>query len=68
MADGLGITEMPEPLPKVLQKKVKPEVTQSKALSLFARPGDGRIRGRKVAIIVANGVARRRSDCRASRR
>ena len=41
VADGLGITEMPEPLPKVLQKKVKPEVTQSKSLSLFARPGDG---------------------------
>ncbi len=37
VADGLGITDMPEPMPKVLQKKVKPEVTQSKALSLFAR-------------------------------
>ncbi len=56
VADGLGISEMPEPLPKVLQKKVKPEVTQSKALSLFARRGDGSIRGRKVAIIVADGV------------
>ena len=57
VADGLGITDMPEPLPKVLQKKVKAEVTQSKALSLLARPGDGSIRGRKVAIIVANGVS-----------
>jgi catalase len=56
VADGLGITEMPEPLPKVLQKKVKPEVTQSKTLSLFARPGDGKIRGRRVAIIIADGV------------
>ncbi len=56
VADGLGITEMPEPLPKVLQKKIKPEVTQSKTLSLFARRGDGSIRGRRVAIIVADGV------------
>jgi catalase len=56
VADGLGITEMPEPLPIVMQKNVKAEVTQSKALSLFARPGDGSIRGRKVAIIVADGV------------
>jgi catalase len=56
VAEGLGITEMPDPLPKVLQKKVRPEITQSKALSLMARPGDGTIRGRKVAIIVANGV------------
>ncbi|HEX6164611.1 MAG TPA: catalase, partial [Vicinamibacterales bacterium] len=57
VAEGLGITEMPEPLPKVLQKKIKPEVTESRALSLFARPGDGSIRGRRIAIIVADGVA-----------
>ncbi len=56
VADGLGITDMPEPMPKVLQKKVKPEVTQSKALSLFARRGDGSIRGRRVAVIIADGV------------
>ena len=56
VAEGLGIDEMPEPMPKVLQKKVKPEVTQSKTLSLFARPGDGTIRARRVAIIVADGV------------
>jgi catalase len=56
VAAGLGITEMPEPMPKVLQKQVKPEVTKSPALSLFARPGDGRIRARRVAILVADGV------------
>ncbi len=56
VAEGLGITTLPAPLPKVLQRKVKPEVAQSKALSLFARPGDGSIRGRRVAIIVADGV------------
>src|SRR5687767_4208013 len=51
VAFGLGIDEMPEPMPKVLQKKVKPEVAESKSLSLFARPGDGSIRTRRVAII-----------------
>jgi catalase len=56
VAEGLGMTEMPEPLPKVLQKKVRPEITESKALSLFARPGDGSIRTRRVAIIVADGA------------
>jgi catalase len=40
-----------------MQKRVRPEVTESKALSLFTRPGDGSIRTRRVAIIVANGVA-----------
>ncbi len=56
VAAGSGIDEMPEPMPKVLTKKVKPEVAQSKTLSLFARPGDGSIRTRRVAIIVADGV------------
>jgi catalase len=56
VAEGLGIEDMPDPLPKVLQKRVRPEVTESKALSLFARPGDGRIRTRRVAILVAKGV------------
>ena len=57
VAEGLGITDMPEPMPKVLQKKVKPEVAASPALSLFARPGEGGIRGRRIAIIVADGVS-----------
>jgi catalase len=55
VAEGLGI-EVPEPMPKVLTRKVKAEVEQSKALSLFARPGDGSIRTRRVAILVADGV------------
>ena len=33
-----------------------PEVATSPALSLFARPGDGSIRARRVAILVADGV------------
>jgi catalase len=56
IATGLGIDKMPQPMPKVQTRKVKPEVAQSKALSLFARPGDGTIRARRVAIIVADGV------------
>ena len=53
---GLGLAELPEPMPKVLKKSVKPEVTRSPALSLFARPGDKSIRAKRVAILVADGV------------
>jgi catalase len=56
IARGLGIREMPDAMPKVSQKRVRAEVTRSSALSLFARPGDGSIRARRVAILVADGV------------
>ena len=55
VADGLGIKEMPAPLPKALEKPAKPEVKLSPALSLMARPGDGSIQARKIAILVADG-------------
>ena len=55
VAEGLGI-EVPEPMPKVLSRTAKPEVTTSKFLSLLARPGDGGIRTRRIAILVADGV------------
>ena len=55
VAQGLGI-DLPDPLPRVLAKPARPEVTSSDALSLFARPGDGSIRTRKVALLVADGV------------
>ena len=55
VAEGLGIREMPAPMPKVMTRDVKPEVSVSPALSLFARPGDGSIRTRRVAILVADG-------------
>ncbi|NOT44232.1 MAG: catalase [Acidobacteria bacterium] len=55
VASGLGIREMPVPMPKVLTRDVTPEVTTSRALSLLARPGDGSIRTRRVAILVADG-------------
>ena len=55
IAAELGIA-LPEPMPRALQKTVQPEVTASPALSLFARPGDGSIRGRRIAILVVAGV------------
>ncbi|HYM47803.1 MAG TPA: catalase, partial [Burkholderiaceae bacterium] len=55
VAQGLGI-DLPEPLPRVLPKPARPEVTSSAALSLFARPGDGSIRTRRVALLVADGI------------
>jgi catalase len=56
VADGLGITPLPAPLPKAAPVDVVPEVETSPALSLTARPGNGRIATRRVAIIVADGV------------
>jgi catalase len=55
LADDLGM-DLPEPLPKIMKKPIQPEVDQSPALSLFFRPGDGRVVTRRVAILVADGV------------
>jgi len=55
LAADLGI-EMPAPMPTALAKPVAGEVEVSPALSLFARPGDGSIRTRRVAILVAEGT------------
>jgi catalase len=55
LARELGM-EMPKPLPRLLKSVTKPEVEVSPALSLFALPGDGSIRTRRVAILVADGV------------
>ena len=57
VAQGLGMTTLPAPMPLAIPKPAKPEVTASPALSLTARPGDGSIAGRKVAVLVAPGVA-----------
>ncbi len=67
VAAGVGITEMPEPMPKVLRTKVRPEVGRSKALSLFARPGDAGIKARRIAILVADGVDGNRATAIAER-
>jgi len=54
VAEGLGI-ELPKPMPRLIDPP-PPEVTVSPALSLAARPGDGTIRGRKIAILTAPGI------------
>ncbi len=55
VAKGLGM-KVPEAMPKALTETVQPEVTQSPALSLTARPGEKGIRTRKIAILIADGV------------
>jgi len=55
VAVGLGLREMPDPMPRVMTAEVTPEVSLSPALSLLARPGDGSIRTRRVAILVSDG-------------
>ena len=55
VAEGLGI-EVPAPMPRALAKVPKPEVKASPALSMLARPGDGGIATRKVAVLVGDGV------------
>jgi catalase len=56
VAKGLGMVSLPDPMPKALENPPRPEITHSPALSLLARPGDGTIQARKVAILVADGV------------
>jgi catalase len=56
VAEGLGMDDLPEPLPRALPRAPKPEVRTSGALSLFARPGAAGIETRRIAILVAEGV------------
>ena len=56
VAEGIGMDPLPSPMPRALAKAPKPEVAKSKLLSLTARPGDGSITARKIAIVVADGV------------
>ena len=53
---GLGMKELSPAQPKALMQTTVPEVASSPALSLFARPGDGSIAARRIAILVADGV------------
>ncbi len=56
VASGLGIA-VPSALPNDLPGGIRAaEVESSPALSLLARPGDGSVRTRRVAILVADGV------------
>ena len=55
LAQALGM-ELPKPMPRAMKTPPKPELTVSPALSIFSQPGDGSIRTRRVAILVADGV------------
>ncbi len=55
LAAELGI-DLPKPLPKAIKNPPAPELTESPALSIFSQPGDGSIRTRRVAIMIADGV------------
>ena len=54
VADGLGMT-LPKPMLRIFDPP-RVEVTTSPALSLTFRPGDGSIRGRKIAMLIAPGL------------
>jgi catalase len=54
VASGLGMA-LPEPLPAAIPP-VKPEIERSPALSLLARPGDGSVATRRIALLVAAGM------------
>ncbi|MGV3520633.1 catalase [Luteitalea sp.] len=56
VATGLGMRQLPAPMPKVLEQDITPEVSHSPALSLRARPGHGGVQARRVAMLVADGV------------
>jgi catalase len=55
VAEGLGMP-VPPAQPKALPIEVKPEVNTSPALSLLSRPGAAGVMGRRVALLVADGV------------
>ncbi|HYX38399.1 MAG TPA: catalase [Oligoflexus sp.] len=55
LADELGM-EMPKPLPRAMPKPPEPEIEVAPSLSLMSHPGDGSIRTRRIAILVADGV------------
>jgi len=55
IADGLNMP-LPPAMPLAIEQAPEPEVRKSPSLSLLARPGDGSIAGRKVVILVADGV------------
>ena len=55
VADGLGI-DVPAAQPRVLENPAAPEVESSPPLSLMARPGEGGVKTRRVALLVADGI------------
>ena len=65
VAEGLGMP-LPAAQPEAMPNPPVPEVASSPALSLFSRPGDGNIRMRRIAILVADGI--RKGGGRVTRR
>ncbi|MBW8367045.1 MAG: catalase [Arenimonas sp.] len=55
VAQGLGM-DLPEPMPRAIERAPKAEVKVSPALSLMALPGEQGVLSRKVAIVIADGV------------
>jgi len=55
VADGLGM-DVPDAMPRAIERVPKAEVKASPALSMLARPGEPGVRSRKFAILVADGV------------
>lgn len=55
VAEGLGMDELPEPLPRISKRTPKAEVDRSQALSLLARPGSEGIKTRRIALLLAEG-------------
>ena len=56
VAAGLGMDSLPDAMPLALAQPATPEVMVSPPLSLMARPGDGSIKARKIAMLIAPGV------------
>ena len=54
LATELGM-ELPKAMPKAMENPKKPEIASSPKLSLFSNPGDGGIKTRRVAVMVAAG-------------
>lgn len=56
LAIDLGVAPLPEAMPRALETPDAAEIEHSPTLSLTARPGDGSITARKIAILIAHGV------------
>src|SRR5690606_38569957 len=54
VAAGLGM-ELPPAMPRAIDHEVEPEITRSPPLSQTFRPGEGGIRSRRVAVLIADG-------------
>jgi catalase len=56
VADGLGMQTLPPPMATVSGSPQPTTPQRSPSLSMLARPGDGGVRTRQVAILIADGV------------